>query len=111
MSTILRGEVADLQAALPEGGLFKGRSWRWSGQALRLDPQDLKFLETLGKKLGAFLKAANRLYHASTVGEAPAFVAEWLDQGKPEQVVRLGREEKLENGTVSYTHLTLPTKA
>jgi len=94
---ILRGAVADLQAALPVGGLFKGRSWRWSGQALWLDPQDLKFLETLGKKLAAFLRASNRLYHASAAGDAPAFVAEWLDQGKPEQVVRLGREEKLKN--------------
>jgi len=94
---VLRGAVADLQAALPEGGLFKGRSWRWSGQALWLDPQDLKFLESLGKKLAAFLRASNRLYHASAAGDAPAFVAEWLDQGKPEQVVRLGREEKLKN--------------
>jgi hypothetical protein len=98
VSTILRGAVADLQAALPEGGLFQGRSWCWSDQALRLDPQDLKLLETLGKKLAAFLKAANRLYHASSAGEAPAFVAEWLDQGKPGEVVRLGREEKLKSG-------------
>jgi len=91
---ILRGAVADLQAALPEGGLFKGRNWRWSGQALRLDLQDLKFLETLGKKLAAFLRASNRLYHASAAGDAPAFVAEWLDQGKPEEVIQLGRGEK-----------------
>ena len=97
MSTILRGAVADLQAGLPEGGLFKGRSWRWSDQALRLDPHDLKFFETLGKKLATFLKASNRLYHASAAGDAPAFVAEWLDQGKSGQVVRLGREEKLKN--------------
>lgn len=97
MSTVLRGAVADLQAGLPEGGLFKGKSWHWSDQALRLDPHDLKFLEVLGKKLAAFLKASNRLYHGSVAGEAPAFVAEWLDQGKPGQVVRLGREEKLKN--------------
>jgi hypothetical protein len=98
VSTFLRGAVADLQAALPDGGLFRGRSWRWSDQALRLDPQDLKLLETLGKKLAAFLKASHRLYHASVAGEAPAFVAEWLDQGKPGEVVRLGREEKLMSG-------------
>jgi len=97
VSAILRGAVSDLQAALPPGGLFQGRSWRWSDQALWLDPPDLKFLETLGKKLAAFLKASSRLYHASATGEAPAFVAEWLDQGKPEPVVRLGRDEKLRN--------------
>jgi len=95
VSAVLRGAVADLQAALPPGGLFKGRSWRWSEQPLRLEPEDLKFLETLGKKLAAFLRASNRLYQASLAGGGPAFVAEWLDQGKPGEVVRLGRGEKL----------------
>ena len=92
---MLRGTVADLQAALPEGGLFLGRSWRWSDQPLRLDPEDVKFLEALGKKLAAFLRVSNRMYQASAGGEAPGWVAEWLDQGKPSEVVRLGREEKL----------------
>lgn len=97
MSAILRGAVADLQAALPEKGLFQGRSWRWSEQPLRLDAQDLKFLETLGKKLAAFLRVSNRLYHASVSGEAPRWVAEWLDLGKPEEVIHLGRDENIRN--------------
>jgi len=97
MSSILKGAVADLQSALPEAGLFKGRSWRWSEQPLRLGPEDLKFLETLGKKLAAFLRVSNRLYQASAAGEGPAFVAEWLDLGKPPEVVGLGREEKLKS--------------
>ena len=95
MSAILRGMVADLQTALPEGGLFQGRSWRWSEQPLRLDAMDLKFLENLGKKISAFLRVSNRLYLASAAGEAPAWVSEWLDQGKPDEVIRLGREEKI----------------
>lgn len=95
MSAILRGDVADLQAALPPEGLFKGRSWRWSDQPLRLGKEDLKFFEALGKKIAAFLRVSNRLYQASLGGEAPAWVAEWLDQGKPAEVIRLGREEKL----------------
>ena len=94
MSVVLQGAVAELQSALPPGGLFKGRSWQWSEQPLRLDASDLKFLEALGKKLAAFLRAANKLYHASAAGAAPAFVAEWLDQGKPRDVVTLGRGEK-----------------
>ena len=95
MSAILRGPVADLQAALPPEGLFKGRSWRWSDQPLRLGKEDLKFFEALGKKIAAFLRVSNRLYQGSLAGEAPAWVAEWLDQGKPAEVIRLGREEKL----------------
>ena len=95
MSAILRGAVADLQAALPAGGLFKGRSWRWSDRPLRLDAEDIHFLENLGKKIFAFLRVSNRLYQASVAGEAPPWVSEWLDQGKPAEVIRLGREEKL----------------
>ena len=95
MSVILRGAVADLQAAMPVGGLFKGRSWRWSDRPLRLDAEDLRFLESLGKKIAAFLRVSNRLYQASSAGEAPVWVSEWLDQGKPAEVIRLGREEKL----------------
>jgi len=95
VSTMLRGAVAELQAALPAEGLFRGKSWRWSDTPLRLDFAEVKFLEALGKKLAAFLRAANRLYQASAAGEAPALVADWLDQGKPREVVRLGREEHL----------------
>ena len=91
----LRTIVADLQAALPKGGLFQGRSWRWSDQPLRLEASDLKFLESLGKKIATFLRVANRLYQASADGEAPFWVAEWLDQGKPSEIVRVGRERAI----------------
>ena len=92
---MLRGVTTDLKAALPSGGLFQGRSWHWSDQPLRLEAGDLKFLESLGKKMAAFLRAANRLYQASVDGEAPPWVAAWLDQGKPQEIVRLGREKTL----------------
>ena len=62
MSSTYRGLAAELQAALPRKGLFQGRTWRWSDQPLHLEAVDLKFLESLGKKIGAFLRAANRLY-------------------------------------------------
>jgi hypothetical protein len=71
MSTAQRGVVAELQAALPAGGLFQGKKWRWSDRSLQLDATDLKILESLGKKLAAFLKASDRLYRASISGEAP----------------------------------------
>lgn len=95
MNSISRGVAADLQAALPEGGLFKGRSWQWSEQPLTLEAEDLKFLEGLGKKIAAFLRASNRLYQASAAGEIAPYVAEWLDQGKPAEVIQLGRAEAL----------------
>ena len=95
MSAILKGKVAELQAALPAHGLFKEKGWRWSEQPLRLEAEDMRFLETLGKKITAFHRACNRLYQASVAGSAPAYIAEWLELGKPAEVIRLGREEKL----------------
>lgn len=95
MNTAQRGVVADLEAALPAGGLFKGKKWRWSDRPLAVDAADLKFLENLGKKLAAFLRASDRLYRASVLGEAPGWVADWLDQGKPDEVIQLGRSENM----------------
>lgn len=95
MSMAQRGGVAELQAALPAGGLFKGKKWRWSDRPLQLDATDLKILEGLGKKLAVFMKASDRLYRDSLSDLAPRWVAEWLEQGKPEEVIRLGRAEAM----------------
>ena len=83
-----------LKKNLPPGGLFQGKRWRWSDRPLDLPPQDLRFLEGLGRRLHGFLKASDKLYRSSAAGEGPAWVSEWLDQGKPGEVVRLGRDLK-----------------
>jgi len=87
-----REAIDELKKALPREGLFQGKSWRWSDRALVLEPEDVRFLEGLGKKLAVFLKAADKLYRASVAGDAPKWVSEWLDLGKPEEVVRIGKE-------------------
>jgi len=48
----------------------------------------------LGKKLTVFQKAADKLYRESVLGNQPRWVSEWLDLGKPQEVIRLGREAK-----------------
>lgn len=83
-----------LTTNLPREGLFLGKKWRWSDQPLVLKTEDLHFLEGLGKKLHAFLKAADRLYRASVKGDVPPWVSEWLDQGKPREIVELGKSQK-----------------
>ena len=87
-----REAIEKLKRALPREGLFQGKIWRWSDRPLSLEAKDILFLEGLGKKLAVFLKAADKLYRASVAGKAPGWVAEWLDLGKPEEVIRLGRE-------------------
>jgi len=86
--------VATLVKNSPPGGLFHKKSWRWTDCPLVLDGKDHRFLEGLGRRLHSFLKAADRIYRASAAGEGPPWVSGWLDQGKPEAVVRLGRDQK-----------------
>ena len=86
--------IEQLKRAIPEGGLFRGKSWRWSDRPLILDAAEERWLEGLGKKLAVFQRAADRLYRASGAGGEYPWVAEWLDQGKPEEVLRVGREAK-----------------
>ena len=42
----------------------------------------------------AFYRALNNLYNRSARGTAPAFIAEYLDRGKPERIVKLARQNR-----------------
>ncbi|MDE2573200.1 MAG: hypothetical protein KGM44_11875 [bacterium] len=81
-------------------GLFKGVgiedniAWRLSPEPFQLAPATFSRIERLGNELLAFYRAANKLYLQSAKGSAPAFVAEYLDRGKPEHVVKLARQNR-----------------
>ena len=95
----------------PEGGLFQGdRSnlhpesrlpWRISPEPFRLTAAQLRFLEELGPLLLSFYKASNLLYSHSVKGLQPPWVHHYLDLGKSERVVELGRMNRFK------THLPL----
>ena len=59
-----------------------------------MDAEEVRWLEGLGKKLAVFQRAADKLYRESALGNQPSWVAEWLDLGTPEEVIRVGREVK-----------------
>jgi hypothetical protein len=90
------GKVAieQLKQSIPSSGLFRGKSWKWSDQPWTLDPEEVRWLEGLGKKLAVFQRASDKLYRESVLGNQPRWVSEWLDLGKPEEVVRVGCEAK-----------------
>jgi len=74
---------------LPEGGLFKGHDWRIAPEPFLLDTKFAKELEALGPVLLQFYKAADLLYRQSASGKQPAWVCEWLNQGKPDSLIKL----------------------
>ena len=82
---------------LPKGGLFAGHEWRVSPTPFRLGTEMAKDLEKLGRVLLQFNKAVNRLYRLSVEGKQPAWVAAWLDQGKPQDLIALQRSAAMKN--------------
>src|SRR6202048_3356112 len=68
--------------------------WRVSPEPFPLKPATLTAIESLGDDLLAFYRALNALYLRSARGTAPAFIAEELDRGKPEQIVKLARQNR-----------------
>ena len=55
----------------------------------------LEQVETLGGHLLKFYKACNRLYSQSVRGIQPAWVADYLDRGKPESLIAYGRMNRI----------------
>jgi len=69
-------------------------AWRLSPEPFRLSPATLAAIELLGTDLLAFYRALASFYQRSARGTAPAFIADYLDRGKPDWVVRLGRQNR-----------------
>src|SRR5690242_7971730 len=76
---------------MPKEGLFAGHQWRISPEPLRLSSELAEELESLGRVLLQFYRSVNLLYRKSVEGKQPEWVARWLDQGKPAELVQLQR--------------------
>jgi len=81
-----------IRASLPEGGLFHEKSWRISPRGFAITPEQETDLEKLGYRLRLFQRACNLLYRLSVKGKQPAWIAELLDAGKPDWLIRVARE-------------------
>jgi hypothetical protein len=82
---------------MPAHGLFAGQDWRVSPAPFRLDPAMAKEIETLGRVLLQFYRAVNLLYRKSVEGKQPEWIAQWLDRGKPRELIELQRLPGLKN--------------
>ena len=59
-----------------------------------MSPDQLAFFQALGPQLLRFYHALNRLYAESVRGVQPAWVAAYLDQGKPERLIAFSRMKR-----------------
>lgn len=80
-----------IRDSLPPGGLFAGQDWRISPAPFALGAEMAKEIESLGRVLLQFYRAVNLLYRKSAEAKMPPWVAEWLDRGKPAELIAMQR--------------------
>jgi hypothetical protein len=87
--------IQAVRAAIPPGqGLFAEKEWLITPEPFVIDAQFADALARLGHRLYLFNRACNLLYHLSVRGKQPAWIADYLDRGKPPELVAFSREKK-----------------
>ena len=81
-----------MRDAFPPEGLFAEKEWLLSPRAFALSAEFVEELDKLGYRLHLFQRACNLLYQLSVRGKQPAWIAAYLDAGKPPELVALSRE-------------------
>lgn len=72
-------------------------SWRIAPEPFCISRDTHAFLQGLGQHLLSFYRAANKLYLDSVKGHQPAWVAAYLDQGKPEGLIDYARMNRFKH--------------
>ena len=80
-----------IKTRLVAAGLHADSTWRISPIPFLLPPDTLATIHALGPHLLAFTRALNHLYHDSVRGSQPRWVSDYLDQGKPGDLIAFGR--------------------
>lgn len=86
-----------VRGLLPPDGLFADLHWRLGDTPFPLEEPLAREIDSLGRVLLQFYRAVNLLYRRSVEGKAPAWVAAWLDQGKPPELIALQRDPAFRN--------------
>tara|TARA_Y100001960_G_scaffold309678_1_gene368361 strand:+ start:156 stop:1535 length:1380 start_codon:yes stop_codon:yes gene_type:complete len=87
----------DIETSLVKAGLFSdsGNTWRISPEPYFLSQEETTFFHELGPKLLKFYSALNRFYLDSTKGKFHPWIAEYLDGGKPQELLEFGRMKRM----------------
>ena len=83
-----------IREARPAESLFAEKEWLLSPEPFALDEKHRRDLERLGHQLFVFQRACNQLYQQSARGKQPAWVARYLDLGKPAELVEFSRQKE-----------------
>jgi hypothetical protein len=92
MIATVENKLDAIRDALPSEGLFAFKDWLISPDAFPISEKFASELEQLGHRLFVFQRACNQLYQLSVRGKQPAWIAQYLDAGKPAELVELSRQ-------------------
>lgn len=87
-------QLASIRAALPPDGLFADKDFLLSPDPFLVDEKFARELEQLGHRLFVFQRACNELYQRSIKGKQPAWIAQYLDAGKPAELIEFSRRKQ-----------------
>jgi hypothetical protein len=87
--------LAAIRTAFPSEGLFAEKEWLLSPDPFPIDKKFLAELEQLGHRLFVFQRACNQLYQLSVKGKQPAWIAQYLDAGKPKELIEFSRRKEI----------------
>ena len=87
----------DIKASLVQAGLFSdsGNTWRISPEPYFLSQEETTFFHELGPHLLKFYSVLNRFYLDSVKGNFHPWIAEYLDAGKPQELIEFGRMKRM----------------
>ena len=87
----------DIKASLKQAGLFSdsGNTWRISPEPYFLSQEETTFFHELGPHLLKFYSVLNRFYLDSVKGNFYPWIAEYLDAGKPQELIEFGRMKRM----------------
>ena len=92
--TTAQDRLAAIRAAQPPEGLFAEKDWLLTPEPFVIDARLAEQLEKLGHRLNLFQRACNELYHRSITGKQPAWIAAYLDAGKPPDLIAYARRRE-----------------
>src|SRR4051812_3437173 len=87
-------DLTSIRSSFPKEGLFAEKDFHLSPDAFPVDDKFAKELEQLGHRLYIFQRACNELYQRSVKGKQPAWIAQYLDAGKPAELIEFSRQKQ-----------------
>ncbi len=88
-------KLAAIRGSFPKEGLFAEKDWLLSPDAFPIEKKFQTELEQLGHRLLVFQRACNQLYQLSVKGKQPAWVARYLDAGKPKELIEFSQRKEI----------------